>query len=84
MTNVTGMVNNLARLKQLAQLLAAEGRLREMDNDTAGAALIYAEIIHFGNETSRGGFIINRLVGIACESDWLQSAGEARAADHMR
>jgi len=68
MTNVGGMLNDLANLKRLAQLLAAEGRLHELDNDPAGAALIYAEIIHFGNETSRGGFIINRLVGIACEA----------------
>src|SRR5438105_6081769 len=68
MTNVGGMLNNLARLKRLAQLLAAEGRLREMDDDPAGAALIYAQIIHFGNEQSRGGFVINRLVGVACEA----------------
>jgi len=68
MTNAGRRLNDLTSFKRLAQLLAAEGRLREMDNDPAGAALIYAEIIHFGNETSRGGFVINRLVGIACEA----------------
>jgi len=68
MTNLSGMLHDFASLKRLAQLLAAEAQLREMDNEPARAALIYAEVVHFGNELSRGGFLINRLVGIACES----------------
>jgi hypothetical protein len=64
-------INNLsylADMKKLAQLLAAEGRLREMDNQPADAAHSYADAIRFGNEMSRGGFLITRLVGIACEA----------------
>ncbi len=38
MTNVAGLLRDLAAMKQLAQLLAAEGRLREMDNRLADAA----------------------------------------------
>ena len=68
MTNAGRMSHDLTSFKRLAQLLAAEGRLSEMDDDPAAAALIYAEIIHFGNETSRGGFRINRLGGAACEA----------------
>jgi hypothetical protein len=68
MTNVTGMLNELAAMKRLAQLLAAEGRLREMDNRFADAAQSYVDAIRFGNEVSRGGFIINRLVGCALEA----------------
>jgi len=68
MTNVPGMLADLANLKRLAQLLAAEGRLREMDNERLGAALGYLDAIRFGNEISRGGFIINRLVGMSCEA----------------
>jgi hypothetical protein len=51
----------------LALLLAAEGRLREMENRPADAALSYVEAIRFGNAMSRGGFLITRLVGIDCE-----------------
>jgi len=36
-----------------------------MDNQLAEAAQSYLDVIHFGNEISRGGFIINHLVGIA-------------------
>jgi hypothetical protein len=39
-----------------------------MDNRLADAAQSYVDAIRFGNEMSRGGFIINRLVGIACEA----------------
>jgi hypothetical protein len=38
MTNAAGMLNELAAMKKLVQLLAAEGRLREMDNRLADAA----------------------------------------------
>jgi hypothetical protein len=68
MTNSSGLLGSLAAMKQLAQLLAAEGRLREMDNRLADAAHSYLDTIRFGNEMSRGGFIINRLVGLACEA----------------
>ena len=61
-------MNQLARMKRLVQLLAAEGRLREMENQPAEAALSYVDAIRFGNEMSRGGFLITRLVGIACEA----------------
>lgn len=68
MTNVAGLLADLAALKRLAQLLATEGRLREMENRPADAARSYVDAIRFGNEISRGGFIINRLVGIASEA----------------
>jgi len=67
-TNVGGMLNQLAGLKGLAQLLAAEGRLRELEDRPAEAGRSYTDAIHFGNEMSRGGVVITRLVGIACES----------------
>jgi len=68
MTNIPGMIGELSGTKRLAQLLAAEGRLREMDSRQADAAQSYMDAIHLGNEASRGGFIINRLSGIACEA----------------
>jgi hypothetical protein len=68
MTNTAAMLNELSDMKRLVQLLAAQGRLREMDNQPAEAARSYLDAIRFGNEISRGGFLINRLVGIACEA----------------
>jgi len=68
MKNFEGMVTDFQNLRRLVQLLAAEGRLREMDNRLGDAAQCYVDAIHFGRKISRGGFIINRLVGIACEA----------------
>jgi hypothetical protein len=68
LTNVAGAAGELADLKHLAQLLAAEGRLREMDKRQADAARSYLDCLRLGNDISRGGFFINRLVGIACEA----------------
>jgi hypothetical protein len=55
------------RMNGLAQLLATEGRLREMENQLAGAAQSYVEAIRYGNEMSRGARFTSRLVGIGCE-----------------
>ncbi len=68
LTNDAGRMSQLADMERMVQLLAAEGRLREMDNRAADAANSYTDAIRFGNEMSRGGFLITRLVGIACES----------------
>jgi hypothetical protein len=68
MTNIPGMLSDLVAMTRLVQLLAAEGRLRELDNRPADAAQSYVDAIRFGKEMSRGGFIVNRLVGIACEA----------------
>jgi hypothetical protein len=67
-TNGSGMLRDLGAMKQLVQMLRAEGRLREMDNRLADAAQSYVDGIRFGNEMGRGGLIIHRLVGIAYEA----------------
>ena len=58
---------DLTSLKSIAKLLSAEGRLAEMENRPADAARSYIDTIRLGSETSRGSFLIGRLVGIACE-----------------
>jgi len=68
MTNISGLLGDLANLKSLARLLEEEGRLAEMETRYADAAHSYLDTIHFGNEMSRGGFVICRLVGVACEA----------------
>jgi hypothetical protein len=68
MTNISGLLGDLANLKSLARLLEEEGRLAQMENRYGDAAHSYVDGIRFGNEMSRGAFIINRLVGVACEA----------------
>jgi hypothetical protein len=68
LTNAAELTSQLSSMKRLAQLLAAEGRLLEMDNRPAAAARSYTDCIRLGNEISRGGLLITRLVGIACEA----------------
>ncbi len=53
--------------KQLGQLICARGRLAELEGRTNDAAGIYLDGVRFGQSCSRGGVLISRLVGIACE-----------------
>jgi hypothetical protein len=64
----TGFLPELGSFKQLAYLLAAESRLARMDRRTNDAAGIYLDGIRFGQELGRGGVLISKLVGLACES----------------
>lgn len=68
LTNAGTISSQLASIKHLAFLLAAEGRLLELDNRPGEAARSYTQVIQFANELSRGGALITRLVGIACEN----------------
>ncbi|HEY5296554.1 MAG TPA: hypothetical protein VIK59_01365 [Verrucomicrobiae bacterium] len=65
---ITSHLNDLANLKRLAQAFAAAGKLNEMENRPGDAAKSYLDVIHLGNESSRGGTLIDELVGIAIES----------------
>ncbi len=64
-----GRMSQLAEIHRLALLLVAEGRLLEMEGRPADAAMSYVQAIRFGNETSRGGFHLDRLMGVLCEMD---------------
>ncbi len=68
LTNFIMVATNLAKLRSLAQLLRAEGRLAEMEGRPFDAAGSYVDALRLGNEVSRGGLILNRLVGIAVEA----------------
>lgn len=67
-TNSSAMLNDLAKLKSLARLLAAEGRLAELEERPGDAIRTYLDTIRYGNEIGRGGFVIHRLVGVACQT----------------
>jgi hypothetical protein len=59
---------DLIRCKRLAQAFAAEGRLAELEQRAPDAAESYLDTIRLGHECSRGGVIIDSLVGIAIEA----------------
>jgi hypothetical protein len=61
-------LNELAALKRLTQAWVIEARLAQTENHSADAAGNYLEIIHLGNESVRGGVIMDQLVGTAIEA----------------
>jgi hypothetical protein len=63
--------NHLARLaefKGLAQAFVAEGKLAEKQGRTNDAARSYLDCARYGEESVRGGLLIDKLVGVACET----------------
>jgi len=67
-TYMESHINELAALKQLTQAWVIEGRLAEAENHSADAARLYLEIVRLGNESVRGGVIMDQLVGTAIEA----------------
>jgi hypothetical protein len=67
-TGMSNHISELADVKRLAQAFDAEGKLAEMENRPANAVKSYLDIIHLGIESSRGGMLIDELVGLAIES----------------
>ncbi len=58
----------LANFKRLAQAFVAEGLLAAMENRPDDAAKSYLDTIRLGNESGRGGVLIDQLVGTAIEA----------------
>ena len=59
---------DMIAFRNLAQTLAAEGRLAELQNRPDDAAKSYLDAIHFGSESGRGGLLVNAMIGFAIES----------------
>jgi hypothetical protein len=62
------VLRSLSDVKKLARLLEAAGRLAELERRTNDAARIYLETIRYGEESCRGGVMMDRLVGIVCRT----------------
>jgi hypothetical protein len=60
-------VPHLNGLRTLVGLLAAEGKLADHEGRTTDAVQNYLDAIRFGQELSRGGLVLEKFVGIACE-----------------
>jgi hypothetical protein len=58
-------LDDLASLKMLGLAFVAEGRLAELQNRPNDAVHSYLDVIRLGDDSSRGGALIDELVGIA-------------------
>ena len=65
---ISNHLDDVACLKRLARAFAAEGVLAEMNGRTNDAAQSFLDTVHLGNETLRGGVLIDGLVGIAIDA----------------
>jgi hypothetical protein len=61
-------LDDLACLKRLARAFAAEGMLAEVNGRMNDAVQSFLDTVHLGNETLRGGVLIDGLVGIAIDA----------------
>jgi hypothetical protein len=68
MEHLDGRLSDLSSIKCVAQALAAEGRLAELERRYGDAASVYLDTIGLGQKIMRGGVVIDGLVGIACEA----------------
>ncbi|MEI9865727.1 MAG: hypothetical protein WDN00_14475 [Limisphaerales bacterium] len=68
--STTTASSNLAVMisfRKLAMILTAEGRLAELNNRPEDAAWDYLDVIRFGNESGRGGLIVDAMIEVAIE-----------------
>jgi hypothetical protein len=61
-------VDTVSSFRKLVLVFCAQGRLTELEGRTNEAARAYLDGIRIGQESGRGGVMISRLVGIACET----------------
>ncbi|MFZ0827399.1 MAG: hypothetical protein WAO02_08240 [Verrucomicrobiia bacterium] len=65
---IEGHFSELAGFKRLAQAFMAEGRQAENEGRFGAAAMTYLDLVRLGNDTARGGPLIDALVGVAVEN----------------
>ena len=69
-----------AGLRNLARLAILSGRAREARGEYGPALQTYCDVIKFGQDLSRGGLLIDRLVGIAIQAMAHREVRECLAA----
>ncbi len=66
--SMTNHLHDVLGLRNLAQALATEGKLAEKENRFSDATKSYLDLIHLGNESARGGVLVDEMIGLAMES----------------
>ncbi len=64
---IEGHLAELADLKRLAQAFMAEGWLAEAKGSLGDAAATYLDLVRLGDNSARGGVLIDALVGVAID-----------------
>ncbi|PYI80080.1 MAG: hypothetical protein DME26_22285 [Verrucomicrobia bacterium] len=64
----TNYLPRLAEFKGLAHAFVTEGKLAEKEGRPNEATRSYLECVRYGEESVRGGLLIDKLVGVACEA----------------
>jgi hypothetical protein len=72
-------LDDLAECKRIAHAFAAASRLALIEGRTNEAALLALDCIRYGNESARGGVLIDHLVGIAIKAIGLSSLRDSAA-----
>jgi hypothetical protein len=72
MAYVTNHIPDLIALRMLAQAFAAESRLAEVEGRTNNAVRSDLDTIDLGIEASRGGTMLDGMIGVAIESSGLK------------
>ncbi|MGH7976542.1 MAG: hypothetical protein ACREDS_07985 [Limisphaerales bacterium] len=65
---LTNHIHDEIGLRNLAQAFVAEGKLAEKENRFGDAAKSYLDAIRLGNESARGGTIVDGMIGVAINS----------------
>ena len=61
-------IEALSRMKRLAQVFVAQGRVAKMDRQPRAGAHAYLDVIRLGHQLERGGTIIDSMVAVAVEA----------------
>jgi len=70
-------ISTIGSYKRLANLLSAASRLERLDGRTNEAAFLGLECLRLGHESTRGGVLIDGLVGLALQSIGLATLKES-------
>ncbi|MDX9972209.1 MAG: sigma-70 family RNA polymerase sigma factor [FCB group bacterium] len=71
------LLDYASKYRTLARLMAAEGQMYASQGNVAAAFEDFATIAEFANESSRGGCVVNELVGYALLDQATDAAGNA-------
>jgi hypothetical protein len=73
MNSFNELLPNLSGYRALAKTMIADAKIKEIDGDIKGAYDEYFNIIKFAQDSSKGGTLVEGLVGVAMESLALKS-----------
>jgi hypothetical protein len=73
-------LNNVQILRQLAFALTTEGDLHRVAGNTTGAQRSYLDLVELGTVSSRGGLVVDWLVGVAFEGMGIEGLRKLRGA----